>query len=103
MKKAGPRSIGDIISELLISTGAARVESRAELTSAWQEAAGCSLARMTFAATVRKGVLEVIASNSACIQELTLQQQRVLVALNERLPGWNIRSLKFRIGTWEDG
>ena len=48
---------------------------------------------------LRRGTLEVTASNSTIIQELTFQKQQILTQLQAALPDARIRDIRFRVGS----
>lgn len=93
-----PQPIGDILAELIARRGYARVRSAGACAEAWRQAAGQQLAAHTRATEVRRGVLEVLVSNSTLVQEIGFQKRALLDRLAELLPDENIRNLKFRVG-----
>jgi predicted nucleic acid-binding Zn ribbon protein len=78
--------------------GYARVESGGACAAAWRVAAGAQLAACTRATQVRRGVLEVLVSNSTMVQELGFQKQQLIKRLAELVPDEKIRDLKLRVG-----
>ncbi|MEC9097440.1 MAG: DUF721 domain-containing protein [Planctomycetota bacterium] len=88
--------IDNILSRLLTKTGYARVKSANVLDEAWGEVAG-PLASVTKVGNIRRGVLDVICKNSAVMQELTFQKQRVIQQLNQRLDEQKIKNVKLRV------
>jgi len=93
-----PRRIGDVLSELMARRGYARVQSGNACGAAWREAAGEALSTCTRAVHVRRGVLEVLVSNSMMVQEIGFQKAALLARLAELLPDEKIRDLKLRVG-----
>jgi predicted nucleic acid-binding Zn ribbon protein len=93
-----PKRIGNILAELMARRGYAREQSGGACAEAWTVAAGESLAACTRATQVRRGVLEVLVSNSMMIQEIGFQKPALLKRLADLLPDENIRDLKFRVG-----
>jgi predicted nucleic acid-binding Zn ribbon protein len=93
-----PKAIGNILAELMARRGYAQVQAASQCTEAWREAAGEVLARHSRATQIRRGVLEVICSNSTMIQEMSFQKAGLLKRLTELLPHDQIRDLKFRVG-----
>jgi predicted nucleic acid-binding Zn ribbon protein len=94
-----PKTIKDILAQLITVRGYGRIQTTADFTAAWRAAAGDTLAAYTLPGRVKRGVLEVTVSNSIVIQELAFQKEQILTALREQCPDANIRDLKFRIGT----
>ena len=101
MKKSGPQSIGDILSSLMARKGFARVQSSANLESAWSDAAGPLMAKYTRVGAIRRNTLEVLVANSTLLQELGFQKQGLLNSLAQLLPDEKIENLRFRVGNLE--
>jgi len=93
-----PKLISQPIHRLLTRYGFANVQERAAWDRALQQAAGVALARHCRAGQYRGGVLEIVVGNSTTLQELTFQKRRLVKKLNELLPGFNVRDIRFRIG-----
>ncbi len=87
-----------MLAQLITARGYGRIQADADFTAAWQTAVGQTLAQYTVPGRLKRGVLEVIVSNSSVIQELTFQKQTILAALREQCPDAKIRDVKFRIG-----
>lgn len=96
-----PQRIGDVLSELMARRGFARVQSGAACEAAWRTAAGEFFARQTRAGQVRRGVLEVIVSNSTIMQELVYRKADIVAELARLLPDETIGDLRFRVGPIE--
>ena len=94
-----PKTIRDVMAQLITLRGYGRFQADAALAEAWAAAAGVALARFSRAGQIRRGKLEVIVSNSTIMQELGFQKQHVLAELTRRLPDARIRDLRFRIGS----
>ena len=97
-RRSGPRKIGEIVPQLLARRGYARLLAHDEFQTVWQQASG-SFSQFSRAGQLRRGVLEVIVSNSVVRQELTFQKRQLLSQLSESLPQHNIRDLRFKVGT----
>jgi predicted nucleic acid-binding Zn ribbon protein len=93
-----PQRIGEVLSSLMARRGYARVESGGACADAWRQAAGELLASCTRVTQVRRGVLEVLVSNSTMVQEIGFQKAALLKQLAALLPDENIRDLKLRVG-----
>jgi predicted nucleic acid-binding Zn ribbon protein len=98
MASSQPQRIGDILSELMARRGYARVQSGGACAQAWRAAVGEEMARYTRATQVRRGVLDVLVSNSTMVQEIGFQKPQLIQRLAELLPDENIRDLKLRVG-----
>ena len=98
MSSGYPKRIGDILSQLMARRGYARIQSGDKCAQAWREAAGELLAACSRATQVRRGVLEVLVSNSMMVQEIGFQKSALIQRLTELLPDEKIRNLKLRVG-----
>ena len=94
-----PKKIADVLAQLITTRGYGRIQSDANLSEAWQNAAGATIARFTRPGKIRRSTLEVTASNSAILQELTFQKQQIISRLQAALPDATIRDIRFRIGS----
>jgi predicted nucleic acid-binding Zn ribbon protein len=94
-----PKKISDILAQLITSRGYGRIQADADFSAAWQQAAGETIAKYTRPGRVRRGTLEVVASNSMIIQELGFQKQQILTQLQTQLPDAKIRDIRFRVGS----
>ena len=93
-----PKSIRDVLAQLITARGYGRIQADADFTAAWRKAVGETLAPYTVPGRLKRGVLEITVSNSIVIQELTFQKQTILTALREQCPDAKVRDVKFRIG-----
>ena len=93
-----PKAMGDVMSQLLARRGYAQVQTAAACTAAWRTAVGEKIAASTRAGTVRRGVLEVLVSNSSVLHELSFVKVQVLKTLKELAPDQQIREIRFRVG-----
>ncbi|HEX3725371.1 MAG TPA: DUF721 domain-containing protein [Pirellulales bacterium] len=98
MSPGKPQRIGDILTELLARRGYAREQSSERCAQAWREAAGAAVAACSRATQVRRGILEVLVSNSTMVQEIGFQKSVLLKRLAATLPEENIRDLRLRVG-----
>jgi predicted nucleic acid-binding Zn ribbon protein len=94
-----PKSIGNVIAQLITARGYGRIQADANFADAWKAAAGEALAKYTLPGRLRRGVLEITVGNSMAVQELTFQKQQILKQLQTNLPDAKIRDLRFRIGS----
>ena len=93
-----PKNIRDVIAQLITLRGYGRFQADADLSAAWQAAAGESLARFSRAGKISRGRLEVTVTNSTTMQELSFQKQQILAELGRQLPNAKIRDVRFRVG-----
>lgn len=97
-KNRGPRKLGNILADLMAQRGYAQVAANEECNEAWKKVVG-SLEKFTRATEVKRGVLQVLVSNSVMMQELTFRKPELLAAMTEALPTHNIKDLRFRVGS----
>lgn len=93
-----PQKLADVLAQLTARHGFARVRSQTSYDDAWREVAG-DLANRSRVGALRRGVLEITVSHSTLVQEMLFHKSRLLEGLAERLPGQEIKDLKFRVGT----
>lgn len=98
-RRALPKKMGDVLSNLLARKGYARVLSTSAFSAAWQEAAGQRLAAHSRAGDVKRGVLEITVRNSAVLQELTFAKRGLLQRLVALLADQKIKDVRFKVGT----
>jgi hypothetical protein len=94
-----PKKIADVLAQLITTRGYGRFQSDANLTTAWQQAAGEKIAAYTRPGRIRRGTLEVTVTNSTVVQELTFQKPQIITQLKTAMPDANIRDIRFRIGS----
>jgi predicted nucleic acid-binding Zn ribbon protein len=94
-----PQRIADTLSTLMARRGYAQLEATQERESAWKSAVGDPLACHTRVGNIRRGIVEVIVSNSAALQELTFRKAELMGKLATALPDQKIKDVRFRIGT----
>lgn len=86
------------MAELMTRRGYGRLRASTALTEAWCQAVGEPLAEETRVGAVRRGVLEVVATSSTLVQELTFRRDELLNELARSLPDECITGLRFRVG-----
>lgn len=79
--KRDPRRLSELMPQLLARRGYNRLLAHDQLQDAWEAAAGKLHSLAQAPGVVRNGVLEVIAKNSAVVQELTFQKRQLLKSL----------------------
>ncbi len=96
-----PKSVGNVLSQLLAKRGYAQVQTAATCDAAWREAVGSKLAIDTRPGNVRRGVLEVLVRNPSVSSELGFLKAKIVKTLTKLVPEQKIRDLRFRVGTIE--
>jgi len=96
--KHGPRKLGDVVANLMARRGYGRETGSAQFDEAWSKVAGSQVAKKSRVGNLRKGVLEIVVSNSTTLQELTFVKQQLLDQLVRETSGTSIQDLRFRVG-----
>ena len=97
-RRQEPRPVGDVVAQVVQRKGYAQLEQSRVVDEAWREVAGAAWANQARPGGIRRGVLEVLVSNNLLMQEIGFEQQRLLTALQERVPDAQIQQIRFRIG-----
>jgi predicted nucleic acid-binding Zn ribbon protein len=93
-----PKSVAEVLAQLVQKKGYAQVRTAQTHNQAWQDAAGPHFAAVTEPGQIRRGTLEVTAANSLVMQELTFEKERLLAAIQQSLPDAGIKQLRFKVG-----
>ncbi len=93
-----PKTLGNVLAQLITKKGYGAVETDRQLQEAWAQAAGQHLAPFSQAVRISRGRLEVTVAHSPMLQEITFEKKRILAALSEALPDARISDLKLRVG-----
>ena len=95
-KPAGPRSIGDLMAEVIKATAGPRRRELLELSEAWARAAGPDVARRSRPLSLGKGgQLTVSFASSALRQEVqAFRKEEILGRLQTEYPARRIATLK---------
>lgn len=88
--------MAEVMPQLMAKRGYARILSHDDFNDVWLEVSG-PLGRFSRPGRMRRGVLEIIVSNSAVMQELNFGKRRLLKALQAKLPDQKLSGLKFTI------
>src|SRR5207249_9070483 len=96
-----PKSVREVLSQLLAKKGYAQVQTAAGCDAAWREAVGQKLAGDTRPGNVNRGVLEVLVRNSVAAHELGFLKTKIVKMLTKLIPEQQIRDLRVRVGTIE--
>ena len=94
----GPVPVGNIIAEAIGRLGVGQHRAALAKQQAWRQAVGEEFADSTRIGAIRKGILEVIVSNSTLMQELNYDKAEILEKLAVSMPELNVADLRFRIG-----
>ena len=97
-KRRGPVPIGNVVAEIMARRGLGRDRVAADKKEIWQQVVGESIAELTKCGEMRGGRLEVVVANSTLIQELTFRKTEIMEALNEKVSGWKVKEIRFRVG-----
>jgi len=92
-----PKAMQRVVSQVMLRRGYGREVSSGDVIAAWGLAAG-ELAGQSRPGQIRRGVLEVLVSNSAVMQELVFQKRALMKTLAAQLPETKLRDLRFRVG-----
>lgn len=98
--KRDPRRLAELMPQLLARRGYNRLLAHDQLQDAWEQAAG-RLHNLARPGTIRNGVLEIVAKNSAVVQELTFQKRQLLKSLSANAGNLKITDLRFIVGPIE--
>lgn len=93
-----PKTIGNVIAQVVQRRGYAQVRAAGERDDAWLAAVGAELAKSTRLGAVRRGVVEIFVANSLLMQELTFRKEELVACLQEAMPETDVRQIKFRVG-----
>ena len=92
-----PRKIGSIVNQLIARRGYAQVSANEQLQQLIGEAVGKDLAASVRVGNLKRGVLELYASDSVTMQELTFLKRKILRSINKAMPDGGVKNLRFRI------
>ncbi len=93
-----PKKIGDVLAQLVARRGYAREQSSAALETAWRQAAGEQIAKVTRVGAIRGGTLEVTVANNLLVQEIGFQKVDLLERLQRLAGDQKVSNLRFRVG-----
>ena len=93
-----PTRAREALNQLMARSGYGQTQSNQQREQVWQQAVGQPLASHSRAVRLSRGVLTVLVSNSAIMQELTFQQQQLVEKIKELNSDLKVRSIRFRVG-----
>jgi predicted nucleic acid-binding Zn ribbon protein len=97
--KRQAKKASDLISHVLARSGVANREGDNQLQEAWDSIVGVTIANCCRVGGLRRGVLEIVVSNSSLSQQLSFKKHEILQVLQKQFPQNSIRELRFRIGS----
>jgi predicted nucleic acid-binding Zn ribbon protein len=93
---SGPTSLKHSLTRLIRSKGLANRSAAESLDAEWKRIVGPELAQRSTARGIRAGVVEVVVSNSAALEELRgFLHESVLEQMKASLPESSIRSIRY--------
>lgn len=93
-----PQKLSNVLTDLMAQRGYAQLAASEECNDAWRKVIG-SMEKFTRATEVKRGVLQIIVSNSVVMQELTFRRPELVAAMSKALPNHKIKDLRFRVGS----
>ena len=93
-------SLGDLLPDFLAKTGIHRARRTDDLAEKWAAVAG-EFRRHTVLGGVRRGVLEIIVSDTIYVQEMTFRKAEFLEKMREAYPAAKFKDIRFRVGEVE--
>lgn len=93
-----PKRVLDLVNDVISRRGIAAEKSNNQLQNLWDQVVGIDIANQTKAGALRRGILEVIVSNSSLMQELGFSKPDFLEKLNQEIKHGTIKDIRFRIG-----
>jgi predicted nucleic acid-binding Zn ribbon protein len=96
-----PRSIGSVLSKVVLAKRYACVETSEQLKRVWAELVGPDTAARSQAMGVKRGQFEIVVAHSAMAQQLSFQKVKLMAGLRAALPEIKIDGLRFKVGSIE--
>jgi len=87
-----------IVNDLIARRGYLQRLAGADFAQAWRSVVGPELARHSAVGGIRGGILEIVAADSALVQEFTFRKAELLSGLRNILTHVGIRGIRFRVG-----
>ena len=96
-EKPRVRKIGSLVSQLISRRGYAQVAVNDELLATIVSAVSRELETAIRVGNLRRGVLQVYATDSVTLQELNFQKRKILRRIQKDMPHANVNDLRFRV------
>jgi hypothetical protein len=93
-----PQQIQRLVNRVIARRGVTQIQGRDELIAAWQAVCDPQLVNHTQVLALRHKKLEVRVGHSLINQQLNFEKDRLLAALQEKLPQVNLQGLIFKTG-----
>ncbi|XZE33624.1 DUF721 domain-containing protein [Pirellulaceae bacterium SH501] len=91
------KTVSRVLDRLFLEKGYANEQSRDALLQAWTDAVGPGLSGQSRVGQLKRGALQIYASNEIVRTELEYMKTKALASLQASLPEMNIRSLKIHL------
>ena len=95
MRRRAPERLADVLRDAI--SQAAPDTLLARVQALWPEVAGAGIAAEAAPSSEREGTVTMDCSGAVWAQELTLLEPELVGRLNDRLEGFRVRSLRFRV------
>ncbi|WP_197441082.1 DUF721 domain-containing protein [Thalassoglobus neptunius] len=93
-----PKSVGDLMGELIALRGLAQTQSRRQFEEVWRKLIGDDFAELAKATGLKNGVLQVVVSNSALLSELaSFRKHELLERFRTEHADLKVRDIKFKL------
>ncbi len=92
-----PKRLGSLVNQLIARRGYAQVFASESLQATLEAEVGLTLATSVRVGNVRAGVLQIFATDSVTLQELTFRKRAILNRFQADLPDNKINDLRFRV------
>lgn len=96
-RRGAPRKLNSVLADLITHRGYAQQQTNEELAQAWNQTVGQGLAESSRVGQLRRGILEILVSNSVVLQELQFGKPTFLADMNRLLPQHDLKELRFRV------
>ena len=93
-----PKRAQDLINNVIARRGIAAEQSSHRLQNIWESVIGMDLANQTRVSSLRRGVLEIIVSNSSLMQILSFNKEQYKEEINQQMQNGTLSDIRFRIG-----
>ena len=90
-------SLGDLLPDFLAKAGIHRVRETDDLAEKWASVAG-DFSPHAILGGLRRGVLEIIVSDTIYVQEMTFRKTEFLEKMREAYPAAKFKDIRFRVG-----